>query len=260
MYIKTCHSKICMSFRSSEISALSQQNAVNWSRWLMMTTFYHLTYCARRKAVHVSRLTQPLGTSTGQYSFLNQWLLYFAAHNVMLKCICVLCRYCARLPSDPFTHLAPKCKTVELKTGGHQSTLFLPINSPLRVPVTVSFCHFVVFARSLHRLSELSHPCVIPNLLDWLSSIEHKRRCFEECSYCSFPYNESGNHKLSNSKKRTKRQKSCPYDLTALFKIIYGHMILCERHRLKFKIFTDNLSLKNHDSHGHHSLSLYETE
>ncbi len=229
MYIKTCHSKICMSFRSSEISARSQQNAVNWSRWLMMTTFYHLTYCAQRKAAHVSRLTQPLGTSTGYYSFLNQRLLYFAAHNVMLKCIYVLCRYCARLPSDPFTHLAPKCKTVELKTGGHQSTLFLPINSPLRVPVTVSFCHFVVFARSLHRLSELSHPCVIPNLLDWLSSVEHKRRCFEECSYCSFPYNESGNHKLSNSKKRIKRQKSCPYNLTALFKIIYGHMILCER-------------------------------
>ncbi|XP_077095373.1 endoribonuclease Dicer [Siphateles boraxobius] len=45
-------------------------------------------------------------------------------------------RYCARLPSDPFTHLAPKCKTVELKTGGYRSTLFLPINSPLRVPVT----------------------------------------------------------------------------------------------------------------------------
>ncbi|XP_051503207.1 endoribonuclease Dicer-like isoform X2 [Myxocyprinus asiaticus] len=45
-------------------------------------------------------------------------------------------RYCARLPSDPFTHLAPKCKTVDLKTGGYQSTLFLPINSPLRVPVT----------------------------------------------------------------------------------------------------------------------------
>ncbi|XP_030637551.1 endoribonuclease Dicer isoform X1 [Chanos chanos] len=45
-------------------------------------------------------------------------------------------RYCARLPSDPFTHLAPKCKTAELKTGSYQSTLFLPINSPLREPVT----------------------------------------------------------------------------------------------------------------------------
>ncbi|XP_051941606.1 endoribonuclease Dicer isoform X1 [Hippocampus zosterae] len=44
-------------------------------------------------------------------------------------------RYCARLPSDPFTHLAPKCKTVEMQDGKFQSTLALPINSPLRVPV-----------------------------------------------------------------------------------------------------------------------------
>ncbi|XP_023649635.1 endoribonuclease Dicer isoform X1 [Paramormyrops kingsleyae] len=45
-------------------------------------------------------------------------------------------RYCARLPSDPFTHLAPKCKTVELPDGTYRSTLYLPINSPLRVPIT----------------------------------------------------------------------------------------------------------------------------
>ncbi|XP_034432990.1 endoribonuclease Dicer isoform X1 [Hippoglossus hippoglossus] len=44
-------------------------------------------------------------------------------------------RYCARLPSDPFTHLAPKCKTLEMQDGCFQSTLYLPINSPLRVPV-----------------------------------------------------------------------------------------------------------------------------
>ncbi|KAJ7990868.1 hypothetical protein DPEC_G00291370 [Dallia pectoralis] len=44
-------------------------------------------------------------------------------------------RYCARLPSDPFTHLAPKCKSKELNDGCYQSTLYLPINSPLRVPV-----------------------------------------------------------------------------------------------------------------------------
>ncbi|XP_061897214.1 endoribonuclease Dicer [Entelurus aequoreus] len=44
-------------------------------------------------------------------------------------------RYCARLPSDPFTHLAPKCKTTETQDGRFQSTLYLPINSPLRVPV-----------------------------------------------------------------------------------------------------------------------------
>uniref|UniRef100_A0A8C4XHL7 ribonuclease III n=1 Tax=Erpetoichthys calabaricus TaxID=27687 RepID=A0A8C4XHL7_ERPCA len=45
-------------------------------------------------------------------------------------------RYCARLPSDPFTHLAPKCKTVEVHDGFYRSTLYLPINSPLRVPIT----------------------------------------------------------------------------------------------------------------------------
>ncbi|XP_077415701.1 endoribonuclease Dicer isoform X2 [Vanacampus margaritifer] len=44
-------------------------------------------------------------------------------------------RYCARLPSDPFTHLAPKCKTMETQDRRFQSTLHLPINSPLRVPV-----------------------------------------------------------------------------------------------------------------------------
>ncbi|CAK6975072.1 endoribonuclease Dicer [Scomber scombrus] len=44
-------------------------------------------------------------------------------------------RYCARLPSDPFTHLAPKCKTAETQEGRSQATLYLPINSPLRVPV-----------------------------------------------------------------------------------------------------------------------------
>lgn len=49
----------------------------------------------------------------------------------------VLSRYCARLPSDPFTHLAPKCKTVEIQSGLFQSRLYLPINSPLRIPVKV---------------------------------------------------------------------------------------------------------------------------
>ncbi|XP_029316245.1 endoribonuclease Dicer [Cottoperca gobio] len=44
-------------------------------------------------------------------------------------------RYCARLPSDPFTHLAPKCKTAEKQGERFQSTLYLPINSPLRVPL-----------------------------------------------------------------------------------------------------------------------------
>ncbi|XP_032627944.1 endoribonuclease Dicer isoform X1 [Chelonoidis abingdonii] len=44
-------------------------------------------------------------------------------------------RYCARLPSDPFTHLAPKCKTQELPDNTFYSTLYLPINSPLRASI-----------------------------------------------------------------------------------------------------------------------------
>lgn len=44
-------------------------------------------------------------------------------------------RYCARLPSDPFTHLAPKCKTWELPDHTFYSTLYLPINSPLRASI-----------------------------------------------------------------------------------------------------------------------------
>uniref|UniRef100_A0A3Q3EJC3 ribonuclease III n=1 Tax=Kryptolebias marmoratus TaxID=37003 RepID=A0A3Q3EJC3_KRYMA len=48
--------------------------------------------------------------------------------------------YCARLPSDPFTHLAPKCKTIETQDRRFQSTLYLPINSPLRAPGPVMNC------------------------------------------------------------------------------------------------------------------------
>lgn len=143
--IETRYFKSCTSFRSSETSARSRQNAMNlnWSRWPTMTTFSHLMSCALRTEAPASRLTQPLATSTGQFAFLNLRFLCLVCH-VILECIFVLCRYCARLPSDPFTHLAPKCKTVELKTGGYRSTLFLPINSPLRVPVTVSSGHNIV--------------------------------------------------------------------------------------------------------------------
>uniref|UniRef100_A0A4W4G5G7 ribonuclease III n=1 Tax=Electrophorus electricus TaxID=8005 RepID=A0A4W4G5G7_ELEEL len=70
-------------------------------------------------------------------------------------------RYCARLPSDPFTHLAPKCKTAELKAGGYQSTLFLPINSPLRDSALM--CSHVLAEKAvallccekLHKIGEL---------------------------------------------------------------------------------------------------------
>lgn len=32
---------------------------------------------------------------------------------------------------------------------------------------------------------------IVPNLCAFLSSMEHKRRCFAECPSCSFPYNEN---------------------------------------------------------------------
>lgn len=54
----------------------------------------------------------------------------------------MLNRYCARLPSDPFTHLAPKCKTRELLDNTFYATLYLPINSPLRASILVSICLF----------------------------------------------------------------------------------------------------------------------
>uniref|UniRef100_A0A8C4GYC6 ribonuclease III n=1 Tax=Dicentrarchus labrax TaxID=13489 RepID=A0A8C4GYC6_DICLA len=71
-------------------------------------------------------------------------------------------RYCARLPSDPFTHLAPKCKTVETHDGRFQSTLYLPINSPLRVPGPTMNCTrlaekavALVCCEKLHKIGEL---------------------------------------------------------------------------------------------------------
>ncbi|XP_008294508.1 endoribonuclease Dicer [Stegastes partitus] len=73
-------------------------------------------------------------------------------------------RYCARLPSDPFTHLAPKCKTAETGNGRFQSTLYLPINSPLRVPVKGPIMNCgrlaekavaLVCCEKLHKIGEL---------------------------------------------------------------------------------------------------------
>nr|XP_006824151.1 PREDICTED: LOW QUALITY PROTEIN: endoribonuclease Dicer-like [Saccoglossus kowalevskii] len=60
------------------------------------------------------------------------------ARVTMSSSIPLINRYCAKLPSDAFTHLTPKCKTVQLpNTDPHmyQSILYLPINSPLRQPV-----------------------------------------------------------------------------------------------------------------------------
>ncbi|XP_011616905.1 endoribonuclease Dicer isoform X1 [Takifugu rubripes] len=73
-------------------------------------------------------------------------------------------RYCARLPSDPFTHLAPKCKTVEIQSGLFQSRLYLPINSPLRIPVKGPIMNCIRLAEKavallccekLHKIGEL---------------------------------------------------------------------------------------------------------
>uniref|UniRef100_A0A3B4XV80 ribonuclease III n=1 Tax=Seriola lalandi dorsalis TaxID=1841481 RepID=A0A3B4XV80_SERLL len=73
-------------------------------------------------------------------------------------------RYCARLPSDPFTHLAPKCKSMEMQDGRFQSMLYLPINSPLRAPVkgpTMTCARLaekavaLVCCEKLHKIGEL---------------------------------------------------------------------------------------------------------
>uniref|UniRef100_A0A671XE75 ribonuclease III n=1 Tax=Sparus aurata TaxID=8175 RepID=A0A671XE75_SPAAU len=69
-------------------------------------------------------------------------------------------RYCARLPSDPFTHLAPKCKTAETRDGRFQSTLYLPINSPLRGPIMnctrlAEKAVALVCCEKLHKIGEL---------------------------------------------------------------------------------------------------------
>ena len=50
-------------------------------------------------------------------------------------------RYCAKLPSDAFTHLTPKCRVEDLSTDNaplYRATLQLPINSPIKEPVVVS--------------------------------------------------------------------------------------------------------------------------
>lgn len=77
---------------------------------------------------------------------------------MMCKMFCAL-RYCARLPSDPFTHLAPKCKTWELPDHTFYSTLYLPINSPLRASIVVG-----IWARKsmeMHKYVGLRMVCAI---------------------------------------------------------------------------------------------------
>lgn len=50
-------------------------------------------------------------------------------------------RYCAKLPSDAFTHLTPKCKVTTTEVNNatmYQAKLRLPINSPIKQQITVS--------------------------------------------------------------------------------------------------------------------------
>jgi len=47
--------------------------------------------------------------------------------------------------------------------------------------------------------ASFTHPRVVPNLNDFISSVEHKRRCFEECSENVMKVN--GDQHLSISKK-----------------------------------------------------------
>lgn len=52
----------------------------------------------------------------------------------------LLCRYCAKLPSDTFTRLTPKWKIIEDTSGPatqYQCLLKLPINSPVKKSIEV---------------------------------------------------------------------------------------------------------------------------
>ncbi|XP_063958969.1 endoribonuclease Dicer-like [Lytechinus pictus] len=56
----------------------------------------------------------------------------------MTTAIQIINRYCAKLPSDVFTHLTASCKIEERKgevSPEFQATLQLPINSPIREPI-----------------------------------------------------------------------------------------------------------------------------
>lgn len=54
---------------------------------------------------------------------------------------------------------------------------------------------------------------VVPNLFNFISSVNHKRRCFTKCSWCYFQYNIKvySNQGLSSLKNNIKYHKRCPY-------------------------------------------------
>ncbi|XP_070576462.1 endoribonuclease Dicer-like [Ptychodera flava] len=89
------------------------------------------------------------------------------ARVTMTSSIPLINRYCAKLPSDAFTHLTPKCKTEQIENTDSplfKSTLYLPINSPLRQPIEgpimkrKTFAEMAVALRTcefLHKAGEL---------------------------------------------------------------------------------------------------------
>ena len=61
---------------------------------------------------------------------------------VSLMVSCWVFRYCAKLPSDTFTHLVPDWSIAEVTSRDgtevkYTCTLQLPINSPVKKPITV---------------------------------------------------------------------------------------------------------------------------
>lgn len=57
----------------------------------------------------------------------------------LCNAIALVNRYCAKLPSDAFTHLTPKCVLSNSQVNGstmYQAKLRLPINSPIKLQVT----------------------------------------------------------------------------------------------------------------------------
>lgn len=58
-------------------------------------------------------------------------------------------RYCAKLPSDVFTRLAPRYNVIAVIKNGttyYQGSLTLPINSPVKEEIRVS-CLWFIFLR-----------------------------------------------------------------------------------------------------------------
>jgi hypothetical protein len=71
------------------------------------------------------------------------------SHNLFQN---VFCRYCAKLPSDAFTHLTPKCALSNSQINGstmYQAKLRLPINSPIKLQVTELDLHLSVHSETI---------------------------------------------------------------------------------------------------------------